>query len=54
MFSVKKKNGNLCFFVDYEALNTVTIMDYIPIQMVEELFMSFRKHVFSKELATIK
>ncbi|KAA0035415.1 peroxidase 64 [Cucumis melo var. makuwa] len=35
---VKKKDGRWRFFVDYLALNNVTVLDKFPILVVEELF----------------
>lgn len=34
---IKKADGSWCFYIDYRALNTLTIKDMFPISMVDEL-----------------
>ncbi|XP_039133322.1 uncharacterized protein LOC120270395 [Dioscorea cayenensis subsp. rotundata] len=46
---VKKRDGSWRFYVDYRALNAVTVKDHFPIPTVEELFDEIAgAHVFSK------
>ena len=34
---VKKADRSWCFYVDYRALNTITVKDAFPIPVVDEL-----------------
>jgi hypothetical protein len=34
---VKKADGSWCFYVDYKALNAITVKDAFPIPVVDEL-----------------
>lgn len=46
---VKKAEGSWCFYIDYRALNTLTIKDMFSISMVDELLDKLHgAHFFSK------
>ena len=49
VFFVAKKDGLLCLFTDYQALNTITIKNRYPLLLTDELFDALGgSKIFSK------
>ena len=47
---VKKSEGGLCFYVDYRALNTITIKNCYPLPLIQEMLDQLCKTVWYTKL----
>lgn len=47
---VQKKDGTWCFYVDYHALNSVTVSNAFPILTIDELFDELHGSTFFTKL----
>ena len=46
---VKKPGGSLYFYIDYQALNTVTVKNWYPILLIQEILNRLSKaHIYIK------
>jgi hypothetical protein len=49
----KKPNGGFCFYVDYQALNTIIIKNRYPLPLIQETLVYFNRTKFYTKLDII-